>query len=213
MVAPALAGQNPAYRPAPGTSNPSPVRYRGGVARLLTPRRAVLLAVPLVVGGALVAVVAAGDRPAGRSSIEVSGPMPEIREPSMNGMGEVGPELYRGDVVLVNFWASWCGPCRREQPGLSRLWEEYRDRGVQFIGVNFKDDEAAALAYLDEFDVAYPSVEDPTGIIAHEFGVPYLPATVLVARDGEMRLRLVGAQTETDLRRYLEDLLAEGAAG
>ncbi len=121
--------------------------------------------------------------------------------------------MYRGKVVLVNFWASWCGPCRREQPGLSRLWEEYRDRGVQFVGVNFRDDEAAALAYLEEFDVAYPSVEDPTGIIAHRFGVPYLPATVLVDAAGEMRLRLVGAQAETTLRGHIEDLLVERDGG
>jgi len=57
--------------------------------------------------------------------------------------------------------------------------------------------------------VAYPSVEDPTGIIAHRFGVPYLPATVLVGADGEMRLRLVGAQTEEALREHLEDLLVQ----
>lgn len=179
----------------------------GPVATLVTPGRALALATLLAVGGGLVAIVASADRASPTEPIEVSGPMPEIDEPSMNDMGEVTPSLYRDKVVLVNFWASWCGPCRREQPGLSRLWEEYRERGVQFIGVDFRDDRAAGLAYLDEFDVAYPSVEDPTGIIAHRFGVPYLPATILVDKTGEMRLRLVGAQTEEALRVHLEELL------
>lgn len=179
------------------------------MATLLTPGRALVLAFLLAAGGALVAIVASADRPVGVASIEVSGTMPPIDEPSINDMGRVTPSLYRGKVVVVNFWASWCGPCRKEQPALSRLWEEYRDRGVQFLGVDFKDDRAAGLAYLGEFEVAYPSVEDPTGIIAHRFGVPYLPATVLVDADGEMRLRLVGAQTEDVLRGHLEDLVAD----
>lgn len=176
---------------------------------MLTRRRALLLAVPLAVGGALVVVAGTTDRPDATTSIAVSGPMPEIDEPSMNDLGRVDPSLYRGKVVLVNFWANWCGPCRREQPGLSRLWDAYRDGPVQFIGVNFRDDPASADAYLEEFDVRYPSVADPSGIIAHRFGVPYLPATVLIGADGQMRMRLVGAQTETALRGHLEDLLTE----
>lgn len=177
----------------------------------LTPRRAIALAALLAVGGTLAALIATAERPDPTSAIEIGGPMPEIDEPSINDLGRVTPGLYEGKVVLVNFWASWCGPCRREQPGLSRLWEEYRDRGVQFLGVDFRDDEAAGLAYLDEFDVAYPSIADPTGIVAHRFGVPYLPATVLVDRSGTMRVRLVGAQTETTLRGYLDEILAEDA--
>jgi len=179
--------------------------------RWLTLRRGIALATLLAIGGTLTALIASADRPDPTTAIEVAGPMPEIDEPSINDLGRVTPDLVRGKVVLVNFWASWCGPCRREQPGLSRLWEEYRGRGVQFLGVDFKDDEAAGLAYLEEFDVAYPSIEDPTGIVAHRFGIPYLPATVLVDRSGTMRMRLVGAQTETTLRGYLEDLLAESA--
>lgn len=179
------------------------------VSRMLSPPRLLALAVVLVLGGAMAATIGTADRPAVTDAIALSGPMPEVEQASMNDLGRVDPSLYEGKVVLVNFWANWCGPCRREQPALSRLWEEYRDRPVQFLGVNFRDDEASALAYLEEFDVRYPSVADPSGIVAYRFGVPYLPATILVDSDGEMRVRLVGAQTETSLRGHLEALLSE----
>jgi DsbE subfamily thiol:disulfide oxidoreductase len=136
--------------------------------------------------------------------------MPNIDRMALTG-GRVRPEQFRGKVSLVNFWASWCGPCRVEQPGLERLSQELEAQGVQFLGINFMDDRAAALAYIDEFEVTYPSVTDREGILAYRFGVPYLPATVLVDARGEMRYRFAGAQTETTLRRYLAQLLEESA--
>ena len=165
----------------------------------------IVLAVVGVVGGLwLVTAMRPSDDPG--DAVELSGPMPSLSGPAVAG-GTVGPDRYRGKVVVVNFWASWCGPCRREQPGLERLWREYGDRGVAFVGVNFRDDPAAAREYLREFGVTYPSVVDADGKIAHEFGIPYLPATVLVDASGQMRYRLLGAQPESNLRRYIEDLV------
>ena len=176
-----------------------------------TDRRRLLFLVPaalLVVGGVLAAAVSLRG-PAGTADArEVSGPMPVLDLPALRG-GRVTPDLYRGKVVVVNFWASWCGPCRREQPGLERLWREYRDRGAQFIGVDFDDDRAAALAYLEEFDVTYPSVFDPTGILAFRFGMLAPPTTFIVDRQGQLRYHLLGAQAEETVRRYIEELLAE----
>jgi thiol-disulfide isomerase/thioredoxin len=142
----------------------------------------------------------------GSTSPEVSGPMPPLAGQAVAG-DDVTPGDYRGRVVVVNFWASWCNPCRNEQPGLERLSQEYPGR-VAFIGVNHRDDPAAARAYLEEFHVSYPSVLDRAGEVAHEFGVPYLPATVLVDATGEMRYRLVGEQSESTVREHIEELLA-----
>ena len=156
----------------------------------------------------LTLVALGGGRGATAPSVETSGPMPALDEPAMRGEGRIRTEELRGKIVLVNFWASWCGPCRLEQPALERLSQEF-DEEVAFLGVNFGDDRAAALEYLREFDVSYPSVEDRDGRIAHRFLVPYLPATVLVDRTGEMRYRLLGEQTEESFRRYLVALLRE----
>ncbi len=138
--------------------------------------------------------------------IEVSGPMPDLGDEWLSGEG-LSADAFRDKVVVVNFWGSWCGPCRKEQPVLQRLSEEY-EGSVQFVGVDFIDDQAAAREFVREFGVTYPSVVDE-GPLAHRFGVPYAPATILVDRRGEMRYQLLGAQEEDDLRGYLEELLAD----
>ena len=165
-----------------------------------------LLALGLIVIVTLIslgAVFRPSDEPG--SAIALSGPMPSLAGETLEG-DAVTPGLYRRKAVVVNFWASWCGPCRREQPGLQALSEEYQG-SAQFIGVNFKDDSAAAREYLREFGVTYPSAIDADGGIAHDFGIPYLPATVLVDPTGELSYRLLGAQPEARVRGYLEELL------
>jgi DsbE subfamily thiol:disulfide oxidoreductase len=176
--------------------------------RKLSGKSVLFLAGLLVVGGSLATVVSNLERRPVEDAVEVEGPMPRIDRRALSG-GHVTPARFRGRVTVVNFWASWCGPCRREQPGLERLSKELKGHGVEFVGINFQDDRAAALAYIDEFEVTYPSVADREGVLAYRFGVPYLPATVLVDARGQMRYRLAGAQTETTLRRYVTQLLEE----
>ena len=176
-----------------------------------TDRKRLLFLVPvtlLVAGGVLAAIISSRGPASTADALEVSGPMPVLDVRALQG-GRVSPDLYRGKVVVVNFWASWCGPCRREQPGLERLWREYQDRGVQFIGVDFNDDRAAGLEYLQEFDVTYPSVSDPTGILAFRFGMLAPPTTFIVDAEEQLRYHLLGAQAEATVRRYVDELLAE----
>jgi peroxiredoxin len=133
-------------------------------------------------------------------------PVPQFREPALGG-GTIDWRDYAGKVVVVNFWASWCGPCRREAPALQGLWEEYRDRGVRFLGVNFNDDPAAARAYEEEFGITYPSVSDPSGKVAHLFQVLALPTTYVVGPDGWIAYHFTGVITEPLLRDSLEDVM------
>ena len=177
-------------------------------------RRRLLFLVPailLVAGGVLAAATSLRGPSSTADVLKVAGSMPVLDLPALEG-GRVSPDLYRGKVVVVNIWASWCGPCRLEQPGLERLWREYRGRDVQFIGVDFDDDRAAALEYLREFDVTYPSVSDPTGILAFRFGMLAPPTTFIVDREGQLRYHLLGAQAEATVQRYIDELLAEGEA-
>jgi thiol-disulfide isomerase/thioredoxin len=114
-----------------------------------------------------------------------------------------------GVVTVVNFWGSWCGPCRREQPALQALSTEYQPRGARF-GVNTRRDQrAAALAYLDEFKVTYPSIYDPASTLAYRFGVRFMPVTYVIDRSNKTAAIFIGAlRDEADLRQILDAELA-----
>jgi thiol-disulfide isomerase/thioredoxin len=129
--------------------------------------------------------------------------------PSFNGAtlrpGEFSSSTLRGRVAVVNFWGTWCGPCRREQPFLEKLSKEYAARGVTFVGINARRDQrAAALAYLDEFKVTYPSIFNPDSSIAFRFRVRFMPATFVIDREGRIAAEVIGAiRSEADLRNLL----------
>jgi DsbE subfamily thiol:disulfide oxidoreductase len=140
----------------------------------------------------------------------ISGPMPRISGPAVQG-GFVRPTDHSGKVVLVNFWASWCGPCRQEQPRLEELWTQLESSGkVAFVGVDYKDQSKPARSFLSGFHVTYPSVSDPSGDLGSKFGLSFMPSTFLVDSHGEMRYRLTGdvATTSQNLRSLIDGLLS-----
>jgi cytochrome c biogenesis protein CcmG/thiol:disulfide interchange protein DsbE len=100
---------------------------------------------------------------------------------------------HAGRVVMLNFWASWCVPCREEAPLLEATWRTYRDQGVLFIGVNVQDSEEAARDFLSEFRITYPNGPDPGGRIAIEYGVYGIPETFFIGRGGRILAKDIGA--------------------
>jgi thiol-disulfide isomerase/thioredoxin len=153
----------------------------------------------------LLVLAACGSTPvaSGPAVERVDGAMPALEGESLQGE-TLSPADYAGRVVVVNFWATWCGPCRREQPILSAAHAESGGGGPMFVGVDYRDDAAAARAYLDEFDVAYPSLSDEAGDIAYRFGVPFLPTTVIVDAEGNLRYRVTGAIDAATLGELVE---------
>lgn len=102
-------------------------------------------------------------------------------------------EDLRGKVIFLNFWASWCPPCRAEARPLEAAWQTYRDQGVVFVGVNIQDQEEAARAFLEEFGITYPNGMDPGGKIAIDYGVWGLPETFFIDPEGRITYKHVGA--------------------
>jgi cytochrome c biogenesis protein CcmG/thiol:disulfide interchange protein DsbE len=139
-------------------------------------------------------------------------PAPDFRMPALSGSGDIALRDFRGRVVVLNFWASWCGPCRREAAGLQSTWEAYRDGGVRFLGVDYRDDQAAARAYEREFGITYPSVYDPGGVLAFDYRLAGLPTTFIIDRAGRIVYRFVGYTDAAILRDALEDVLGRGSS-
>ncbi len=113
-------------------------------------------------------------------------PAPDFALKSDSGENLRLSEL-RGDVVLINFWASWCGPCRQEMPLLSGLHEQYRDLGFTVLGVNVEENSEAARKLLRDMPVSFPVLFDTDSAVSKQYDVMAMPSTVLVDRDGNMR--------------------------
>jgi cytochrome c biogenesis protein CcmG/thiol:disulfide interchange protein DsbE len=113
----------------------------------------------------------------------------------------------RGKPVVINFWASWCPPCRIEAPLIERTWRAYKDRGLVFLGINIQDRQEDALNYMREFDITYPNGPDPTGEIAIDYGVSGLPVTFFIDTKGEVVRRWVGAVENSVLTKAIEEIM------
>ncbi len=118
----------------------------------------------------------------------------------------------RGKVVLVNFWASWCPPCRAEAPVLERAWRRYRDRGVVLVGLDVWDAREDALRFLREFDVSYPNgpADSSTPV---EYGVTGIPETFFIRPDGTMARHWIGPLTDEQVVAFIEELLDQSSSG
>lgn len=112
-------------------------------------------------------------------------------------------EEYRGQVVLINFWASWCGPCRQEMPLLDRLHHRYEDTGFAVLGVNVEGEEAPAREIVDRTNVTFPILIDDGQKVSEMYNLQAMPSTVVIDRDGVVRYIHLGYKPG-DEAKYVE---------
>ena len=138
------------------------------------------------------------------SERRVTGPAPDFELTTFDGETIRLSELA-GKGVVLNFWASWCDPCRAEADLLERAWRLERDRGIVFIGLDYLDQEHAALAYLEEFDITYPNGPDLQSAAARRYGIQGVPETFFIGPDGRIASMVIGPLlSEADLRQRLD---------
>jgi thiol-disulfide isomerase/thioredoxin len=116
-------------------------------------------------------------------------------------------------VAVLNFWGSWCAPCRVETPEFSEVWTDYSTSGVQFLGVNVKEtDKQFALAFIERFGIGFPSLYDPRGEIAlafRDYPANAIPSTIVLDQDNRVAAVYTGEVSQEDLRRVLDLVLEE----
>jgi peroxiredoxin len=142
-------------------------------------------------------------------------PAPNAVAPDFTLRGSDGRNVrldeLRGQVVLVNFWATWCGPCREEMPRLNSLYEKYRKSGFVLLGVNIDDDPHTAIATASKLNVAFPVLLDTDKKVSKLYDLSTMPSTVVIDRDGKMRFLHRGyrAGVEGDYEQQIRGLLKE----
>jgi cytochrome c biogenesis protein CcmG, thiol:disulfide interchange protein DsbE len=175
------------------------------------PRWIQVLVFVLIIG--LLLLFAFGLRARGEAQVS-AGPAPDFTITSFEGQTLKLSDL-RGKVVVINIWASWCPPCRDEAPFLQKMWQQYKDRGVVFIGVDYVDSETAAKAYLREFGITYFNGPDIGSEIYQRYRAKGVPETYFVGKAGNVAGSALGPitrdsayMTERAFVQKLEELLA-----
>lgn len=138
-------------------------------------------------------------------------PAPAITLPRLDGRGQVTLAGLRGKVVVLNYWASWCDPCRQESPLLERWHRRIEPLGGTVIGVDVLDVTSDARKFVSEFGLSYPMLRDADGETQTEFGVAAYPETILIDRDGRIAALVRGPVDEAFFRRSVLPLLQERA--
>jgi len=168
-------------------------------------KSSVTTVVSVIVGVGLLALLAfalfspSGGRP------QQGQPTPDFTLVLFDG-SEISPGDLRGQIVVLNFWASWCTPCRREAPALQAVWETYEGQGIVFLGVSYKDAEDASRAFVEEFGITYPNGTDSRGRIGRLYGVTGVPETFIIDAQGKVAWFHMGEVEAGVLERQLAQM-------
>ena len=153
-------------------------------------------------GGDLSKQANRGDRPAA----------PDFTLERLDGSGELQLSSLRGKVVILNAWASWCGPCKEEAPYLEQVWRRNRDRGVVVLGLDAKDFRADARRFAERYDLTFPLVYDGPGDAIDGYGITGFPETFVIDREGRVVRAFAGAvngeEERAELRAAIEGALS-----
>jgi cytochrome c biogenesis protein CcmG/thiol:disulfide interchange protein DsbE len=173
-----------------------------GKNRFLTPMNLIVLAITLLV----IAIVAWGVWQTQLKQPE-EGPAPGFSLPDVATGEQFTLSEQRGKVVVVNFWGTWCNPCRVEAPMLQRTYAAYQDQGVVFVGIAAKDVPSKVLDYIDEFGITYPNVMDEGDRLWDAYRIEAVPETFVIDTNGQITKFFRAQPPESELRRAIEEAM------
>jgi peroxiredoxin len=150
------------------------------------------------------------------SSQSVAQPVPQAPEqgkpaanftsPALSG-GEIALADYAGEVVIVNFWATWCPPCKAEMPGINNFYETHQEEGLVVLAVNAQESESQVRPFIESSGFTFPVLLDPAGSVVDQYQVRSFPTTIVIDRDGVVRHIQVGMISEEELEGIITPLL------
>lgn len=152
-------------------------------------------------GTTVSALVADGKRPAA----------PAFTLEKLDGSGSMSLASLHGKIVVLNFWASWCGPCKDEAPLLQQISVQYRDRGVVVLGIDSQDASSDGRVFAARYKLTYPLLHTAGSDLSHRWGVTGYPETFLIDRDGRVVRHFPGAVSGSDLTEALKPLIGTAA--
>ncbi|MBI5894098.1 MAG: TlpA family protein disulfide reductase [Deltaproteobacteria bacterium] len=138
--------------------------------------------------------------------LEIGSPAPDFSLKLFDDK-EVKLSDFKGSPVVLNFWASWCGPCREEAPALESVYKKYKDKEVVFIGIAVQDRKEKSLKYIKEFSITYLNGADDTGKIAEDYKIYGVPKTIVIDKEGKIRFDRTGGIKEDELEWEIEKVL------
>ena len=176
------------------------------------PRRwGVILVWGLLLG--LLAILGLGLIRSQQGAVGVGAMVPDFTLTTFDG-GTIDIRELRGQVVVINFWASWCKPCEQEAAELEQAYQQYKDQGVAFLGVDYVDTDREAMAYLEKFGITYPNGPDLGTRISQAFRIRGVPETYIVGPDGQLAAIKIGPyQSLEEIVRQIETARAAGSPG
>jgi cytochrome c biogenesis protein CcmG, thiol:disulfide interchange protein DsbE len=159
---------------------------------------------------ALVGLLVYGLVSKGSSGVTVGDPAPSAALPRLEGGGSSSLVEYKGRWVLVNFWASWCIPCKQEAPALEAFQRSHGGPKFTVLGIDTRDLSGDGRSFVRRYGLGYPQLRDGDGAAAHEYGTTGVPESYLIDPAGKVRLHAVGPVDEEYLRDSVQPLLPEG---
>jgi thiol-disulfide isomerase/thioredoxin len=139
---------------------------------------------PLAIAGSLILAL----NTSSALAVSAGDKAPEFKIPRLESKGMISLKQFRGKVVYVDFWASWCGPCRQSLPALNDIRKEFRKKGFEVIAINLDEERDDAMEFLKEFPVAYPTARDTSGKVPEAYGLVGMPTAYLVDKKGNVQL-------------------------
>ena len=139
---------------------------------------------------------------------EMDFPAPELDLVTLNGV-PVSLADYRGSVVLVNLWATWCPPCRQEMPTLQAFYDRYKEDGFVLIAIDQEETREVVQPFVEEFDLTFPIWLDIDYLAQREFKTMSLPSSYVIDRNGRVKLMWIGSISKANLEQYVPDIILE----